>query len=96
MMKSDNSALDKREPLWLICQGTDCRVLAPVVSGASMVTVTSSPTQACAEVTAMLVGGKVSSARLSKAAVTRNITANNTFMTPERIKCLVRLFESVE
>ena len=44
----------------------------------------------------MLVGGKVSSARLSKAAVTRNIAANNTFMTLERVKGLVRLFESVE
>ena len=95
-MKSASSELDKRAPLWLICQGTDCKELEPTVSGAWMVTVTSSPTQACAEATVMLVGGKVSSAWLSIAAVTRNIAANNTFMTPERIKRLVRLFESVE
>ena len=66
------------------------------MSGATMVTVKSSPTQACASDTVMLVGGKVSSARLSKAAVTRNIAANNTFMALERVKCLVRLFEVVE
>ena len=66
------------------------------MSGSRMVTVTSSPTQNGASETVMLVGGKVSSARLSKAAVTRNIAANNTFMTLERVKGLVRLFESVE
>ena len=71
-------------------------MLAPKVSGFKMVTVTSFPTQTCAAETAISVGGKVSSARQSKAVGTRNIAANNTFMTHERVKCLVRLFESVE